>query len=34
MHVSRLRMGQALDGVGFGERECGGMDIHGERTCG
>ena len=24
MHVSRLRMGQALDGVVFGERECGG----------
>ena len=33
MHVSRLRVGRAFNGVGFGVRECGGrVDVRGERA--
>jgi hypothetical protein len=33
MHVSRFRMGQVLDGVGFRVRGCGGgVDLHGKRA--
>jgi hypothetical protein len=32
MHVSRLRMGRALDGVGFRGKGVWGLDVRGERA--